>query len=183
MRSALGRWARLAGVPAAALVAMALVGAPAFAAESTPSHPTPPGCVIVIEPAKAGDTAKPVPGKPGQCTSVCIIKLPGGGAPATGTTDAATTGGAGGVVTGKPGKPGECPVCPLPPGHPTTGSGGVAGSDQGAGTVVTQPGKKCVICVVTQPGHPGTPTTQSAPTKPIPGDPAKCEIHPIPATK
>jgi len=179
MRSTLGRWTRLAGLPAAAVVAMALVGAPAFAAASTPTQPLPPECTIITHPGTDAKTVLPEPGKPGKCV-ICVIKASGTGTgTGQGTTSTGTTGAGeqGGVTTGKPG---ECPVCPLPPGKPTTGSG------QGAGTVATPPGKGkvCVICIIIKPGTPGAPsTTQPAPGKPIPGDPAKCEIHTGPATK
>ncbi|QUQ65812.1 hypothetical protein [Kutzneria sp. CA-103260] len=183
MRSTLGRWTRLAGLPAAAVVAMALVATPAFAAASTP---TPPGCVIITPADPAGAGAQPDHGKPGKCV-ICIITAPGGGTTGGGTTGTAggtiagteqgtttSAGGQGTVTAGRPGKPGECPVCPLPPWHPTTGSG------QGAGTVATQPGKgkECTICIITKPDAPG-----ATPAQPVPGDPAKCEIHSVPTTK
>jgi hypothetical protein len=170
-----GRWARRIGVPAAAMVAVALVGAPAFAATSTPSHPAPPGCVVIGKPGK-GTVTLPAPGEPGKGCVICIIKKHPGDGPESGTgTAGAVRGGEQGAVS--TGKPGQCPVCPLPPGKP-----GTAGSGQGAGTV-TQPGKKCTICIIIKPGQPGGPITQSAPVaaRPVPGKPVKCE--PLPGQK
>ncbi|HEY0496773.1 MAG TPA: hypothetical protein VGD48_13605 [Kutzneria sp.] len=176
-----GRWARRIGVPAAAMVAVALVGAPAFAATSTPSNPTPPpGCVVIGKPGQPdkGVVTLPDPGKPGKGCVICIIKKQPGDGAEKGTGAAGTAGGAEQGTTST-GKPGQCPVCP-PPGKP-----GTTGSAEGTGTVTQpgkdEPGKKCVICVIIKPGQPGGPVTQSAPvtTQPVPGKPVKCDPLPV----
>ena len=170
-----GRWARRIGVPAAAMVAVALVGAPAFAATSTPDHPTPPGCVVIGQPGK-GTVTLPAPGKPGKGCVICIIKKN----PGDGGEQGATAAAGGELGTTTTGKPGQCPVCPPPPGKPgTTGSGEGTVTLPGTGA----PGKTCTICIVIKPGGPSAPTTQPAPGtgKPVPGKPVKCQ--PLPGKK
>lgn len=182
-----GRWARRIGVPVAAVIAAALVGAPAFAATSTPSKPAPPGCVVIGQPGNGGPVTLPAPGKPGKCV-ICVVKKDPGTGGEQGTTGAGTTGAAE-QGTDTSGKPVTCPACPLPPGKPGASGPAEGTAPEGTGPITPPPGqgpgKGCVICIVIKPAPPGTTPApnQSQNPIPVPGKPVKCEVGTAPGTK
>jgi len=176
-----GRWARRIGVPAAAMVAAALVGAPAFAATSTPSHSAPPSCVVIVPAGQSDASAKP--GKPVDTCYICVIKAhpADGTAPSAGTTAVNVSGTRqSGVGTGEPV---QCPICPPPGTVGTTGAGAGTAADSRPGK--GKPGPQCTICVVITSGQPGGPATQTTPAdaKPVPVEPVPIKCETVPVTK